>query len=60
MMEAVGSSRMLITICQATWHHNLEDNNIHSYRHENLTSHMIHVPAYTYAIASNKTINNTF
>jgi hypothetical protein len=56
MIEAVGSSRMLVTIYQATWHDILEDNNIHSH----LKSHVIHVPAYTYAITSSKAIDNTF
>jgi hypothetical protein len=38
MMGELGSSEMLVIIYQTTWCHILEDSNLHSHHHKNLTS----------------------
>lgn len=41
MMEAGSFSEMMVHSHHTTWHHILEDSNLHSHCHENLKSHMI-------------------
>jgi hypothetical protein len=40
-IEAIHSSEMLATTYNTTWHHSLEDHNLHFHFHKNLKSHII-------------------
>jgi len=47
-MEAVRSSKVLVSYCDTTLHHSLEDLNLNVYHHENLKSCIMELPYPTF------------